>query len=397
MDLGNDIIRMPIKNSRRVKFFTSLVSFEERRFIDMKLKEINFHDIDKSIFENKNIIYGAGYNGKLLYEMLKSRGVAIDAFYDDDRNRWGDFYCDKKILSIDELVAYDKNITNIFISSMYIKQIADKICKLGFKEIFIALDMLLEKDTDTFNFSEYQNNYNYIHDLEYLIDAIQDSQTKKYFELIKKTVMSGKALHEITDLYCDESQYFLNCFKGKLNGKKILDAGAYTGDTVRELAEKDIYPARVYCFEADLNNYRKLEIFREQNSRVFELICENYALWNVCTKLGMKFANYNARIDSDAEETTVEAVTIDDYFENIKIGFIKMDIEGAERKALEGGIKVIKRDRPILAISIYHSLEDIVEIPKMLMKALHDYTYIVRHHSYTYSETILYGIPNELA
>ena len=114
------------------------------------------------------------------------------------------------------------------------------------------------------------------------------------------------------------------------------------------------------------------------------------------TKLGMKFNNYNARIDLDSEEITVETTTIDEYFKNIKIGFIKMDIEGAERRALTGGMHTIKRDRPILAISIYHGLDDIVGIPKMLMNELDNYEFIVRHHSYTYSETVLYGIPKEL-
>lgn len=64
-------------------------------------------------------------------------------------------------------------------------------------------------------------------------------------------------------------------------------------------------------------------------------------------------------------------------------------------EALKGGMKTIKRDRPICAISIYHGLEDIIEIPKMMMQELDDYHFIVRHHSYTYSETILYGVPVE--
>lgn len=122
---------------------------------------------------------------------------------------------------------------------------------------------------------------------------------------------------------------------------------------------------------------------------------EYYALYDVHTKLGMKFCNYNARIDLDSCECDIETAVIDDYFKDIKVGFIKMDIEGAERKALAGGMRTIKRDRPILAISIYHGLEDVVEIPKMLMRELNNYHFVVRHHSYTYSETVLYGVPAE--
>ena len=72
-----------------------------------------------------------------------------------------------------------------------------------------------------------------------------------------------------------------------------------------------------------------------------------------------------------------------------------MDIEGAEYQALIGGEHIIERDRPILAISIYHSMEDRVEIPLYLIRKLKNYYFIIRHHSYTYSETILYGIPKE--
>ena len=178
------------------------------------VKEINFDTIWKEVSDDKNIIYGAGYNGKLLYELLVNKNVPIEAFYDDDKSRWGEEYCGKKILSVDELMVLNKSTTNIFISSMYIGQIEARIHQLGFNKIFATLDMLLKKDTDDFKFYDYQNNQRYIDDLEYLIDKSQDGRTKNYFEVIKKTVLIGKAIGEIVDLYCGEKQYFLNCLGG---------------------------------------------------------------------------------------------------------------------------------------------------------------------------------------
>lgn len=362
----------------------------------MELKELNFNSVEQNFYENKNIIYGAGYNGKLLYELLISKDVPVEAFFDDDQSRWGETYCGKRIFTKNELEVLDKKNTNILISSMYVAQIANKISKLGFEKIYTVIDKLLEKDTEDFKFYEYQKNQDYLDDLDYLISISKDEKTKAYFEVIKRTVLSGKAIREIIELYSGEKQYFLKCFRGKLNGINFIDAGAYTGDTVREMMEEDIHPTGVYCFEADYENYIKLNSFKQQNIKMENLICENYALWDTPAKLGMKFANYNARIDETCKEEMVEATTIDEYFQNIKVGFIKMDIEGAERKALAGGMKTIKRDRPILAISVYHGLEDIVEIPKLLMRELEEYEFIVRHHSYTYSETVLYGVPREL-
>ena len=70
-----------------------------------------------------------------------------------------------------------------------------------------------------------------------------------------------------------------------------------------------------------------------------------------------------------------------------------MDIEGSELAALRGGINIIKRERPILAISIYHSIKDYWEIPKFLMQELEKYKYYVRHHALICNETVLYAIP----
>jgi hypothetical protein len=98
-------------------------------------------------------------------------------------------------------------------------------------------------------------------------------------------------------------------------------------------------------------------------------------------------------VDGGEEQDVVEMTTIDEYFKDIHIDLVKMDIEGAETNALNGGLEVIKRDRPVLAISIYHSIEDYYEIMKILIRELQDYKYYVRHHSLVFCETVLYAIP----
>ncbi len=86
--------------------------------------------------------------------------------------------------------------------------------------------------------------------------------------------------------------------------------------------------------------------------------------------------------------------TIDHYFQDIHVDMIKMDIEGAEMKALFGGINIIRRDKPLLAISIYHYVEDYYRIMQFLLKnAGGRYKYYIRQHALIYGETVLYAIP----
>jgi FkbM family methyltransferase len=72
------------------------------------------------------------------------------------------------------------------------------------------------------------------------------------------------------------------------------------------------------------------------------------------------------------EGTRVALTTIDNIVSELKlekVDFIKMDIEGAEQKALAGAIRVLSKHRPRLAISVYHRIEDIQKVPVIVRKA----------------------------
>lgn len=54
------------------------------------------------------------------------------------------------------------------------------------------------------------------------------------------------------------------------------------------------------------------------------------------------------------EETNIEVVKLDSYFENYrnKINFIKIDVEGHEVKILEGSLNILKKYKPLLMLEI---------------------------------------------
>lgn len=155
---------------------------------------------------------------------------------------------------------------------------------------------------------------------------------------------------------------------------------------------------KCYFFETDFDNYSFLVKQTQKNRGIQQHVCINKGLWSDTKNLyfagGTDCAS--GRIVDYETNQVIETVSIDEYFADKKCNYIKMDIEGAEYEALVGGIHVIKRDRPILAISIYHFLEDFWRIPKYLMSQLRNYRYYVRQHALIYGETVLYGIPNEL-
>lgn len=93
--------------------------------------------------------------------------------------------------------------------------------------------------------------------------------------------------------------------------------------------------------------------------------------------------------DSNGE---LNSVTIDEVLGSRRADFIKMDIEGSEYQALLGAQKTIRRDKPQLAISVYHKLQDIVALPALLLSILPTYQFYLRHYSIKSDDTVLYAI-----
>ena len=95
---------------------------------------------------------------------------------------------------------------------------------------------------------------------------------------------------------------------------------------------------------------------------------------------------------SDCGNEEIIITTIDEIIGNTKVGYIKMDIEGLEERALEGGRKTIRRDKPILAISIYHKRDDIWNIHLKILEIDPDYHFYLNHYSFSWDDTVLYAI-----
>ena len=129
-------------------------------------------------------------------------------------------------------------------------------------------------------------------------------------------------------------------------------------------------------------------------------VCEDYkdveiipfGLWSKRTEL--KFLagkKVGSRISKNGTEF-VPVDTIDHVCASDKVTFIKMDIEGAELEALRGAADVIRRDKPKLAISIYHKPKDYFEIPFFVKELVPEYRLYIRHHKMVYFDTVLYAV-----
>ena len=97
----------------------------------------------------------------------------------------------------------------------------------------------------------------------------------------------------------------------------------------------------------------------------------------------------SGKIGDDDANSKIHTIDIDSVI-NGKVTFIKMDIEGAELNALKGAEKTIIRNKPKLAICIYHKPEDMWQIPRYIDSLVPEYKFYIRHFGMRYAGTILY-------
>ena len=194
-----------------------------------------------------------------------------------------------------------------------------------------------------------------------------------------------------------KKQYATKNMKENFRYGKIIDCGAYTGDTIKVFKDEKFNFEKIIAYEAEKKNYGEMinNIKKMGLEKMVIAINEGVYSYNgkaiITTDInsGNKLVRGNYKNVESIKLSTIDERMIED------VSLIKMDIEGSELEALKGAVNTIINNRPILAISIYHSIREHIEIPLFLFRILNEYSYELKHHSHRVAETIIYCFPNE--
>ncbi len=233
----------------------------------------------------------------------------------------------------------------------------------------------------------------------FLEDELRDQ--KVFTEFQKNNVSDGEVgdfkfkgefnLHGFIDLKLNDDD------KKFLKNKDIIDAGAFTGDTALPLSK--ITNKNVYAFEPFKESYNLLKENIKAN-KLSNVCAVNKSLGDINGERTLYLSNDNFQgITSDAnlreysEELKVEEVTVDQFVSenDLDVGLITIDVEGAEQNLLKGAMDTIKSQKPLLFISIYHNVADFFEIKPWIQSLDLGYEFeIVKEQPWTFvADTVL--------
>lgn len=365
------------------------------------MRHIKKDNIPVELYKMPVVVYGGGSAGRTIISLLIEKGIKIKYIIDDAENIQGSYIESIEIISYQSFCEYSKDYENIavILTTIYGKTVSNKLDTLPNVYIYELYDWLCELSGDKAWIQGMLAETANVQEMKRQIDILKDKWADKESERVLTGLMKfldTKNFDCIAEICTGDEHYFIPEVKNAIKKPLILiDAGACRGELLQTIKNNHLDYEKCYCFEVDEDNYR---VLAEQAKENIQQVCLNKGLWSESRKLYYEEGKDSAsgKIVSYETDYVVDAVSIDDFFKEEKCNYIKMDIEGAELPALMGGIQLIKRERPILAISIYHSLEDFWKIPQYLMAELDSYRYYVRHHSLIFGETVLYGVPNEL-
>lgn len=347
-------------------------------------------EVFKNIPQNSKIaIYGsAGAKPFMILDFIKNERKDVKVVYFIDSFNKGQF-SDFEVKLPSDIKNEDADFILVLSDTSY-------------REISVTLNAYTK--IPVIFIKDYNKDFNYQGALNLLSEKGDKELYKTVVDCAKKQDFTALKKH-INIIYKNGHPAFFEYidFIDKDKIETVISGGSYNGLTAMRFKYEFKNARKIYMFEPLYEQFKTDSydgVF--QDSDCFSM--NKFGLWDKKEEQIINIGDSGSRIDPKAcqvesNQTIIKTTSVDEFVkENSikKIDFIKLDIEGAEIRALNGAQDTIKKDRPQMAICIYHSITDYYEIPLYLDSFLENYVYRLGHyHDGPYS-TVLYAVPKEL-
>lgn len=163
-----------------------------------------------------------------------------------------------------------------------------------------------------------------------------------------------------------------------LNNECWVNCGASIGDTIMSFLSWGFLFEKIIAFEGNKEAFDRL-------NNTISLIPRE--------EIRNKIYLHNIFIDEHSMQM--------DMFASQRCTLVNADIEGNELSLIKSIQEIVKCDRPVLAICLYHKKEDIIEIPNYICSLVDNYVFKLRKYTSWWQnlnrnhELVLYAIPKE--
>ena len=345
-------------------------------------------------------IYGAGVLGTTFCRWMKDKGIEVDFICDENPLKVGNTLLDIPIISYEELCNYNEDDVYIIVT---VTNKGEGKCYNN--EIVRGLNRYKNIESNLSRFMAYYTN-DYVLTEEECVEAAcvsyshlcDDFSKELYLKLLELKFIHSSSAFDFFPLerFYDPAQYFSESVYINDAKEIVVDCGAYKGDTLKEFLKRKFEFSEYHCFEMDKKALKELNIYIDYLDEEIKkkIIVHPQGVYssrrNAFATMGTE--NLSSKISGEDRGEPVELISLDEALVNGKVTYINMDVEGSELEALKGAKQLIKKYKPKLAISIYHSTEQFFEVPRYIIREFPFYKLKLRQHTTITDDTVLYAV-----
>lgn len=330
------------------------------------------------------LLYGMGNGADMIIKILESYSISYSDTFASDGFVRGHSFHGKRVLSFSEAKEKYGDFVIIVTFAVHDEPTMNFISQLSdsFELYAPTVSVVDGSPFDLDFFKENEDSFRKAYEM------LSDEKSKSDYLDILRFKLSGDVKYLIKTH--SEKMKLYDEVLPLSDNETIMDLGAYDGDTVREfLTVTNGKYNKIFALEPDEKNFRKLE---RKTEGLENLIRLNIGAWDKKETLYFaKKSGRNSRLEDGGVPVEFDSV---DNIADCEITFIKMDIEGAELKALEGAKNTVRKYKPKLYVCAYHRNEDMFALPFKIKELYEGYKIYFRQHPYIPAwESNFYAIP----
>ena len=347
---------------------------------------LNFMIENESVWERLRyttkpiVLYGMGNGADKILDWCEANQVNVQGVFASDEFVRGQYFRGFIVERYDALRArLGKELLVVIAFASERPEVLARFAELAAEQEVVAPHLPLFDEAETVSRVWLEQ---YAEELNYVYEHLADEQSRKVFAATLNYKLSGK----ISYLFdcATERETDLRALIAPSQRETYLDLGAYNGDTILELGRLTNFQwQQVVAVEPDRRNCRKLRMLAEEfEQRGLAVEVHESGIWGSVGELSFSDSGGRQSTFVGASKRVVPVTTIDAVASGRPISYIKMDVEGAEVQALEGGEAVIRTSRPKLFVAAYHYDIDLFRLPLLMWQLVPEYKIYLRKHPY---------------
>ena len=347
------------------------------------------------------VLYGTGDGADKVLARLAETGVPVSGIFASDEFVRGQQFHGFTVQAYSELMVLQKKVIVLIAFASELPDVMERFYKLASVHETYAPHVPVFSGEETVTAAWIKK---YERELQTVYERLADAVSRETFASVLNYKLSGK-LSYLQACTTNRTEDLRTIFSFGRE-ETYLDLGAYNGDTVQEFLQltHGRYK-KIIALEPDPKNFKKLTDFVRQNE-LKHITCLQAGVWNDCGSLELNgkggrqstfweadrsgFATQNlsqtCSMKKKVKKQQVNVVSVDAVLGNDRADYMKFDVEGVEKEALEGAAGHLVPDGngtlPKLLVAAYHHDEDLFALPMLLWKLQPEYKIYLRKHPY---------------